>query len=179
MPAVPSWVRHLVAQALACDFLAYKEPSILLRYINQPFPYGVVLDVLNLFLQLLFMSDDVIETLIHPYRSTSLQHDVDLPSRRSLNFSEYIAEVAFENPENQMGMIWHHDRSLKFNAITVAALDDQHHLISCGRRKNQPGTAAKSDKVGGMGNFKVRQIATSVCQAVRFPRIYGLETRDL
>jgi len=61
-------------------------------------------------------------------------------------FSEYIAEVAFENPENQMGMIGHHDRSLKFNAITVAALDDQHHLISCGRRKNQAGTAAKSDK---------------------------------
>ena len=66
MPAVLSWVRHLVAQALACDFLAYKEPSILLGCIDQAFFYGVVLDVLDLFLQLLFMPDDVIETLIRP-----------------------------------------------------------------------------------------------------------------
>jgi hypothetical protein len=109
------------------------------------------------------MSDDVIKTLIHPYRSTSLQHDVDLPSRRSFNFPEYLAQIAFKNPENQMNMIGHHDRSLKLNVIIVAALDDPHHLISCGSRKNQPGTAAESDKVRGMGNFKVGQIAASVC----------------
>jgi hypothetical protein len=43
-----------VAQASACDLLAYIEPSILLSYIHQPFLYRVVLDVLNLFFQLVF-----------------------------------------------------------------------------------------------------------------------------
>jgi hypothetical protein len=61
-----SGVRLLVAQALACDFLAYKEPSILLGCIDQAFFYGVILDVLDLFLQLIFVPDDVIETLIRP-----------------------------------------------------------------------------------------------------------------
>lgn len=141
------------------------KPRIVVRFSHQASPHRIVQQVLDLGIQTLRRSQNMIKRFRLPNSTLSAEGLVDLVSRRSLDGIHDLCErenfhgfVIDERSEDQVNVIRHDDRDLEVELLLVVMQAACEHDRSHSRKKSPPPISAKCDKMLRIIDLKMRQL---------------------
>jgi hypothetical protein len=141
------------------------KPWIVVPLSDQASPHRIVQQVLDLGIQTLRRSQNMVKRFRLPNSPVSVESFVDLMSRSSFHRIHDLCKrenfhgfVIYQRSEDQVNMIRHDNRNLEVELFSVVMQTAFKHDRSHVSRKNPPPISAKCYKMLRVINLKMRQL---------------------